>query len=370
MRIRTVALIAGLLPVLATAGMAAPEKPGASRTQAPIDVVFAIDCSGSMGGVIETAKQKVWDIVNEVARAKPTPHLRIGLLAYGDADRTFRKYDLSDDLDTVYANLMKFKDEGWGDEYVGMAVSKSLNEMSWAKLDNSAASLRVIYVVGNETAKQGPIDYGKAAKSALKNDVFVNAIDCGSEGGQETWQEMASLGGGKYLEIAGDGGSVLIATPYDKELATLNGRLNKTYLGYGINAPAAALNQAAQDANAASVGGGYSASARTAAKASSQYRNSQWDLVDALADKQVDLGKMKTEDLPKEMQSMTPQQRQDYIAKKANERKQVQQQILTVDKKRQAYIQTEMKKRGKTNSLDVAVRSLVRGQATKNGFRF
>src|SRR5262249_34225333 len=155
--------------------------------------------------------------------------------------------------------------------------------------------MRVIYVVGNETARQGPIDYTKSAKAAQKDDVFVNAIYCGNSGGQDTWQEMAALGGGKYLEIAGDGGSVLIATPYEKDLAALNGRLNKTYLGYGANAPAAAMNQAAQDSNARGVGGGYSASARTAAKASKLYRNGTWDLVDGIADKNVELEKLKPE---------------------------------------------------------------------------
>ena len=52
-----------------------------------IDVVFCIDCSGSMGGVIDTAKQKVWEIVNEIAKAKPVPVLRIGLLGYGLSER-------------------------------------------------------------------------------------------------------------------------------------------------------------------------------------------------------------------------------------------------------------------------------------------
>ena len=81
-----------------------------------IDIVFCIDCSGSMGGVIETAKQKVWSIVNEIAKAKPSPILRIGLFGYGDADEQFRKFELSDDLDEVYKNLMTFRDEGWGDD--------------------------------------------------------------------------------------------------------------------------------------------------------------------------------------------------------------------------------------------------------------
>src|SRR4051794_4918479 len=73
---------------------ATPEKPH-------IDVVFCLDCSGSMGPVIETAKQKVWSTVNEITRAKPSPILRIGLLGYGNFDKEYRQFDLTDDLDIV-----------------------------------------------------------------------------------------------------------------------------------------------------------------------------------------------------------------------------------------------------------------------------
>jgi hypothetical protein len=93
--------------IISCAGPAVPvQTTEADRPH--IDVVFCIDCSGSMGGVIETAKQKVWEIVNQVAKAKPMPELRIGLLGYGNGDKTFRSFDLSSDLDEVYKNLMTF----------------------------------------------------------------------------------------------------------------------------------------------------------------------------------------------------------------------------------------------------------------------
>ena len=36
-----------------------------------------------MDGLIESAKNKLWDIVNELARIKPTPNLRVALYSYG-----------------------------------------------------------------------------------------------------------------------------------------------------------------------------------------------------------------------------------------------------------------------------------------------
>ena len=150
-----------------------------------IDVVFAIDCSGSMGSVINTAKQKIWSIVNEIAKAKPSPVLRIGLHGYGNAERSFRNFPLSDDLDQVYADLMTFKDEGWSDEFVGLSIQKTTKEMDWKDWEKSGASnvLRVLYVVGNETAEQGPVSYKITAPEALKKQIYVNAIYCGESGG-------------------------------------------------------------------------------------------------------------------------------------------------------------------------------------------
>lgn len=339
-----------------------------------IDIVFAIDCSGSMGGVIETAKQKVWTIVNEVGKAKPTPVLRIGLMGYGNADASYRKFDLSDDLDEVYKNLMTFKDEGWGSEYVGLAIHKVTHEMSWAKEQRGQRNLRIIYVVGNETARQGPeaFDYSKTAPAALKNNLLVNAIYCGDSGGVDTWVEFAKLGEGKFMQIAGDGGSVTIPTPYDAELQKLSSSINNTYVAYGALAAGKRANQIAQDANAASVGGAANAADRANAKASAQYNNRSWDIVDAAKEKNFDWSKIKTEDLPEEMRSMNLAQRKAYVARKTAERAAIQNKIRELSAKRGAYIEAEMKKKGAAgqNSLDLAIRRSVVQQAQSRGFKF
>lgn len=336
-----------------------------------IDIVFAIDCSGSMGGVIETAKQKVWDVVNTVATAKPSPRLRIGLLAYGDGDKTWRRHDLSDDLDTVYGNLMKFRDEGWGEEYVGQAVQKSLRDMTWTKTHSGEKAVRLLYVVGNETAEQGEISYRKTAPLAKNFGVTVHAVYCGNSGGQETWQEMAKLGGGKYLTIAGDGASVMIPTPYDGEMSALSQKLNTTYLAYGAQREARAMNQAAQDSNSVSAGGAYASAARANAKTTSQYNNSGWDLVDkARDDKKFDVTKIPAPQLPPEMQKMSAAQKKAWIVKKQAERAVLQKQIQALNLKRSQFLRVANAKKGRKDSLDAALLASVRESATKKGFKF
>lgn len=376
-----------IAPILAGAALgfahpanAAPDQPtpkiqAAKTVSGPkphIDIVFLIDCSGSMGPVIDTAKRKIWEIVNQVAKAKPSPVLRIGLYAYGNGENSIRSYPLSDDLDTVYERLLSFKDEGWSAEYVGLLVHKADEEMQWTPKAAGVPSLQTIYVVGNETALQGPMRYNETTASAAKKGIVVNAMYCGNSGGQETWREMAKIGNGDYLEVAASGGSVTIPTPFDDELAKLNGQLNGTYLAYGARGAEGAANQAAQDRNSTAVGGTANLAARAQAKSSAQYSNYRWDLVDAIKDKKIDLDKVKTEELPAEMQKMTPAERTAFVAKKSAEREALNKKIGEIAKKREAYIKIEIEKKGlnQDNALDAELKRSVVNGAKAGGFYF
>lgn len=433
--------------LLAALPLRAADKNGDLDTRPHIDVVFAIDCSGSMGGVISTAKQKIWSIVNEIAKAKPSPVLRIGLHGYGNATATFRNYPLTDDLDQVYADLMTFKDEGWSQEYVGLSIQKTTLEMDWKDWEKSGASnlLRVLYVVGNETAEQGPISYKISAPEALKKQIYVNAIYCGNSSGAprmmnapansrantpatapsgaapnrvgkptansrkvlpapnptgqsaappvqqaqqaanatyapspstmgeaETWKEMARLGGGEFSQIAASGGGVTIATPYDKDFTALNAKLNDTYIAYGARGGELKGRQVMQDTNSVAVGGAANLATRAYAKSQVQYNNRAWDLVDASKEKDFDLAKIPKEQLPAEMQNMTPQEKQQYITKKDQERAALQKQIGELGRKREEFVNSELKKNNTSldQALDEQILRTIRSQATRRGFKF
>ncbi|MCC6740968.1 MAG: VWA domain-containing protein [Planctomycetia bacterium] len=343
------------------------KKPG------EVDVVICIDRSGSMQQVIDTAKQKVWSIVNDIARVRPTPVLRIGLIGYGSADRDFRFFDLTDDLDSVYKNLMTFKTDMGGDEWVGAAVRKATKEMSWSR---NKEALRMIFMVGNETAQQGNDDnmYTKTCPEAIKADIVVNAIYCGKPQAEEerTWREVAKLADGSYTVIDLSGGAVAIATPMDDELARMNEELSKTYVGFGARGREKKENQKAQDAAAGEAGGKGVQAERAAAKASGAYNAAGWDLVDASKDKDFKLEEVKDEDLPEEMRKMSIEERKAHVAKMAEEREKLQKQVQEKAAERQKFIEEEMKKQGlnQDKAFDEAMRKMIREQAEKKGMQF
>src|SRR5262249_25137378 len=110
---------------------------------------------------------------------------------------------------------------------------------------------------------------------------------------------------------------------------------------------------------------------RTQFKAGELYRNSTWDLVDRMKEKDFDLSKIKEEDLPDEMKKVKPAERMDYLKKKADERASIQKQINDLSAKRQKQIDAEIAKQPKSDAdkaLDEAVRGMVREQAKGKGF--
>src|SRR3954447_13689594 len=87
-----------------------PPAEGAERRAEgkPIDVVICLDVSNSMDGLIGSAKLKLWDIVNDLGKVKPTPRLRVALYSYGNTGYdpkvgwVRKDLDLTADLDEVY----------------------------------------------------------------------------------------------------------------------------------------------------------------------------------------------------------------------------------------------------------------------------
>ena len=74
---------------------------------------------------------------------------------------------------------------------------------------------------------------------------------------------------------------VAIATPMDKELASLSEKISTTYLCYGEMGREKAANQVAQDANAKQLSLA-AAATRGTSKGGGLYRNSEWDLPGAV----------------------------------------------------------------------------------------
>lgn len=68
-----------LLLLAATPALAQTSLKAGSRPR--LEIVFVLDTTGSMGGMIDAARQKVWSIVNDVLESPNHPSVRVGLVA-------------------------------------------------------------------------------------------------------------------------------------------------------------------------------------------------------------------------------------------------------------------------------------------------
>jgi hypothetical protein len=364
---------AGLVPAAATAGEPA-EKPK------DIDLVVCLDVSNSMDGLIDSAKIKLWDIVNELARVKPTPNLRVGLYSYGhnsyprEVGWVRKDLDLTTDLDEVYAKLNALK-TGGGTELVARVTQASIKEQKWS---DRANALRLIFVCGNEPASQDKeiklTDVGEMAK---KSGIVINTIYCGPATSPEAegYRSFALMAGGAYANINQDQArkdiATTIKTPYDEKILKLGEALNKTYVSYGHRGAEGARNQVAQDGAAAANAAG-AALARAESKANALYRNATWDIVDKLKeDPKFDVTKLKDEELCDELRKLKPEERAAYVKKKAAERESLQKEINDLSAKRARVIDEERKKQPRSageTALDEALKTIIRDQAKSRGF--
>jgi hypothetical protein len=354
-----------------------PAAPAPPPAEGHIQVSILLDTSNSMDGLIDQAKARLWHIVNTLTTLRfngAEPDIEIALYEYGNSRLSAQSgyikqvTPLTRDLDLVSEKLFGLTTNG-GDEYCGQVIQEATRKLDWT---NSTASMKLIYIAGNEPFTQGKVHYKEAIAEARKKNIFINTIHCGSceEGVPSKWQDGAHDGKGKYFCINSDERIRFIETPYDKQIADKNHKLNETYIGYGKLAEEKSANQKMQDSNAASYGAANMAE-RTVSKSGKAYSNDDWDLVDAAKKDPSTIDKLKKEDLPKELQGKSKEEIKKEVEKKSAERSKLQKEIAELAKQREAFIEQEKKKSGTADQDDFgnAVKKSVVELGAKNGFK-
>ncbi len=352
---------------------AADEKAPAKKAKPKIEVVFCLDTTGSMGGLIQGAKDKIWAISNQIAGGKPGPDLKIGLVAYrdrGPEEYLTKIVELTDDLDAIHGKLREFQAGGGGDgpESVNQALDDAVNKIKWSA---DKKTLRIIFLVGDAPPHMDYADdvkYPATCKKACEKGIIVNTIQCGGDAEcQKHWKEICKLAEGSYAQIAQTGGVVAVATPFDKELAEINGELARTTLVYGGRAMKKASEEKARAAAALPA----SVAADRAAFRAKDGKAAAYDLLDAIKNGKVKLEDVKQDELPEQMKKMDAKERKEYLEKLEKRRAELNKKALELDKKRGEYIKEELAKRAKKegkdakDSFDNQVLESLRKQAKK-----
>lgn len=369
----TVALATLFLPALAHAAEPALVVPAATP-RPRIEVTFVLDTTGSMSGLIEGAKQKIWSIASKIAQGSPSPDLRVGLVGYRDRGDAYvtKRFDLTDNLDRVFEDLQGFSASGGGDtpEHVGRALGEAVKEFSWSP---DKKVLKMIFIVGDAPPQvyQDGWDYRDWAKKAIAKGIMVNTVRCGSYGPTETaFREISNLADGQFVSIDAGGGMIAVTTPYDAEMAKLTGELEGTALYAGTaaargRAEAAKSSVRAMGAGAAADRAAYLSAKGSLAPTAPATGSGARDIVSAAP---AALASVDSDELPDELRGMDAPARLAHVKALKAKREALQKKIAAVAKKRDAWLESHATE--KEDSFDGAVMKQVRAKAADIGVTY
>ena len=415
--------------IFAAPAAAAPKELPDRRPQ--VEVVFCLDTTGSMGGLIEGAKQKIWSISNQIVAGKPTPSLKVGLLAYRDRKDAYvtKLEPLTDDLDKIYSTLKEYKAEGGGDtpESVNQALHESVSKFKWS---DDKGTLKIVFLVGDAPPHMDypdDVKYPETCKLAAEKGILINTVQCGAAADTaKIWQEISDKASGSYVQIAQDGAQVRVVTPFDKRLGEINAELENSTLVYGnrekqerdrqfqakavdgakaettkdakgeakttviVTAPkapeakAGTILPAAPATTGSGFGGGgpgapgggfggagFVAADRGAFNAMRGIINS-YDLIGDLKSGKVKLDSIKEEDLPEELKKLPKEKRQAYLDEIEKKRDKLREEARDLAKKRDEFAKKKLEEDGKKGKegFDRKVEEMLQKQAKKFGIDY
>lgn len=351
-----------------------------AQGQRNIEVVFVLDTTGSMSGLIHAAKEKIWSIASSMASAQNAPDIKMGLVAYRDRGDEYvtKVVDLSSDLDSMYATLMDFQANGGGDspESVNQALYDAVHKISWSQ---DKDTYQVVFLVGDAPAHmdyQDDVKYPTTLKLARQRGIFVNAIQCGQDSlTTPIWQQVAQIGGGDYFQVDQAGSAVAVSTPFDRELAEVSRKIEETVIHFGSKEEKARHRSKLAAIDKLRAGASEESLARRAEFNASKSGKANFlgdkELVTDVMEGRVDLSTIKKESLPESMQTMSLPEQESFVAEQAAKRKKLDTQLRELSEKRQTYLKQKAKEAGGyKDSLDEKIYGAVRAQAADKGFSY
>lgn len=350
---------------------------GQDRPQ--IEVAFVLDTTGSMTGLIEGAKAKIWSIASELLKTEQQADIRFGLIGYRDRGDQYvtRTYDLTADINGIYGHLLAFQADGGGDrpESVNQALNEAVTQFNWTE---GRRTLRLVFLVGDSPPAEykDDVDYDRTCELARQRDIRVNTVLAGDA--QDTgaiWRAVAHLCGGTYMEIPQDGGMQQMATPYDEQIGQLQQRINQTVAPYGGAEQQAYLRGQMEAAAAApSAVASDMASVRFNAGKLNQVLTGGNDLVEDYEDGVVDLATLEEEQLPDELKGLSDDALRSEVETRVAARGALNAEMIELVAERDAWIAEELERReaetGEADGFDREVARTVRAQAAEAGIEY
>ena len=342
-----------LLSLTASTCLTGAASAGVSNQHAKrIEVAFVLDTTGSMAGLIDGAKRKIWSIANSIVDINPDADIRMALIGYRDVGDEYvvKSYDMSPDIQGLYGHLTRFQADGGGDtpESVNEALDAAVRDLGWSARDDVR---RIIFLVGDAPPHMdyanGP-KYKRTIARARDAGIIVNTVQAGSDPEtQMYWQKMAPLGEGRYFAIPQDGGQIeAVSSPFDERIIKLQGEIDGTIILYGT------VEKQEETRGKMDL--------KTAAPASVQVDNSKYyskrtfakeivtgggDLLDDVRNNVRSIDEIAAEELSAELKGKSKEELAAHVADRTAARQKLQAETADLNRQRDDYVASELAKK-------------------------
>ncbi len=169
----------------------------------PLDILFVMDTTGSMGEEIERLKATIEIIRDNLDLAVPRPELRFALVMYKDRGDEYvsRAFPLTSNLKKFQKNLEEAWADGGGDtpEDLEAALADAVAPgIGW-----NPSGVRLIFVVTDAPAQayDNAVGYDRSAQSARAQGIKIHTIGTGGlpVEGEYQLRQLAQRTRGKYI---------------------------------------------------------------------------------------------------------------------------------------------------------------------------
>ena len=341
------------------------------RPPPSVEIVFVLDTTASMDGLLDSVRRKIWFIINEITSAKPTPELKVGFVLFKDKGDEYetKVFDLESELDYVASSTDSFKAGGGGDvpEHVIKGLDDAVNKIHWGGGDQT---YRVIFLAGDAPPHlnyPGECDYRAVCKKAVEQHIIINTIRCDDDPQCERFfRQFATLGEGQFFSISSFDAFQQLRSPVDPELCDLAEQLQATTLAWPDkeelkNRCETLTKKLAIDIRAD----------RACFWAKSAQAFSPWDFTTDVQEGKVKLEELPAERWPGTIRSKTLDERKAWLVDAIAKRVALKEKIIALEAKRKEWLNKEVGKlKLLGNSFDSSVVKTIKLQALKYGLKW
>lgn len=339
------------------------------------EIVFCLDATGSMSGLIGTAKEKIWDIVSELAQDGDIDSLKLGMVFYRDIGDSFvtKQIAMTTDLDEAYSELLKITAAGGGDtpESVNQGLHEAITAMKWSTDKNT---YRTIFVVGDcppHMDYDQDVKYTESCKLAAKKRITINTIKLGNSCREAIphFKAMASCTNGEFLMLDQNAQDIVVATPYDGEINRLSRNIDDTRMYYGeeelreVNYSKKAKSMAVYDSGSA-----------TANSARAEYKQSKTgqkvaygsqEIINDYENGKLDLKDIEDDKLPKELKGKTLAEKERIVKQLLDKRNTDNKKLKDLLAKKREFVEQKASENTDKLSFSKEVLKVMKTQANK-----